>query len=388
MFLHVFIVETLPGSVGLDLITQTKRLAMGVLAVAVAGAVAYSMYTAYTTGGPSLKINNNITTDMLVRSIFESQTQCFQDVDSTQSIRVEDTPGYQTGGQGCARCLEIMRELVRRRLNLEQEAANISLLYIPQEPSSELLGLLDPTAAGGANPVSQPAGGSASPSLSAVSACDLVCRSLVVVGVSQDVVVEAKANCQVENDVTTSVNQSLSTIIESFMKNQQDIFGQITGSLTPTQSSISTDISSVMSQNLTQRFVQSLINRIVTLQQVNIGGPGRKTNSVYVENIRQSLRGSQVGTLNAVVTVNNEMTQSAAYNLVQSIVNKNDTTGDLVKSLLGVITAVTDMVENLSTAVIMVITVIVLLGAIVYSARYVLNSDTRNAVRIYLTGRV
>jgi len=348
---------------------------MAFLAGAAAGVM---IYDALSPRGTKLSISTDVFTDMSVNSVFQSETSCFQDVTTSQNISVTETPGYTTGTAGCAECHRIMSALVKKRLDMEETARDTNFTYVPQRPTGDLLRRLDPTAVGGGAP---PVTSTSTDPLTGINACDLVCRSVVVSNLRQDIYVEAKSDCTVSNDVSTTINQKLSGKIESELKNQQDIFGQFGDALAATTTSLSTSLSSAISQNLTQRFVQSLVNRMSAMQDITIGGPGNPINSAYIVNVSQALRGKQVGTMTVTNTVTNELRQSAEYSIAQSLLNKNDTTGDLVNALLGIVDDVTTLLSNIVTNLLLIMAAGVICVAAGFGIRYLLDPGTRISVR-------
>lgn len=316
--------------------------------------------------GQSLTITNNIVTNMTVNATSTSVTDCFSGVSGSQTIDIATNGAYPwQNNTSCDYCLQkITNEILKERQALEQQAELASgSSYTAQK----------------ANPILETAlitGGEISGNkTNNLGPCDLMCNDVLVHGVQQSQSFNAKSNCTVTNNFKTSIQQNLKAQITSFLKNDQDILGQLGGIFSSNQDSIATNLSNTLSENITNKFSQTLSQQMSNTQSFILGNTFG--HSIYADNISQSFKGSQVGNLTVTNTVLDQMRQSAAYNISQTLVNKNDTIGDLSKKFVQIIEDMADLMETLTGQMLIIIGALILLVILVMGSLYVFSSTFR-----------
>ena len=162
------------------------------------------------------------------------------------------------------------------------------------------------------------------------------------------------------------------------MKNQEDAIGSFEDAFTSNQEKIVTDLSQSMSQNIDNTFTQGLYQHLTAVQSVKF-----KPNSAsfIVDNIDQSFNAKMVGSLVVTNTTLDQLRQSAHYSIAQSLLNKNDTIGDLIKSLTGVLDTFSDLIETTIGSMLLLIGMVIAIAIIVFAMHYILSPGFREEVR-------
>jgi hypothetical protein len=202
---------------------------------------------------------------------------------------------------------------------------------------------------------------------SALGPCTALCANVVVTGVTQETTLSANETCTVANNITNNIQQDIKGQISASLKNQQDIIESAFVSNTET---IATNISTVMAQNVTNNFVEELTQAMSSFQRTTVTG-----NSIIVSGIQQSFTGTMVGTLNVTNTVNDQLRQSADYSITQTLLNKNDTIGDLTTDFLGVINTMSQLMEELATQILIIVAAVLAAVVLVIGSLYVFNKN-------------
>ena len=316
--------------------------------------------------GQSLTITDNITTNMTVSSTTNVGTDCFSSLSGSQSITVDDSqPGYNTSliPAACKQCQDLLNEIYKARMALETDAQQANLSYAGQSANPNVQTQM---LTGGV-----PASTSTAKNTTLnVGPCTAVCSDIVIVGVQQSITLTAKQNCTVTNDITTDVSQSIQGQLQAYLKNQQDIIGQLESAFTSNTEAISANLATTLGQNVTQNFTEDLSQAMSAVQSFAVSG-----HSIVVSDISQGFTGSMIGNLTVNNTVTDQLRQSANYSIAQSLLNKNDTIGDLSKDFLQVINTMSQMLEELTTQVLIIIGAILAAVILVFGALYVFNKD-------------
>lgn len=315
-----------------------------------------ALWDAMNNHGTSQTISDNINTSMTMHAVTSIDTKCIQSVQGSQQIQVTGGSGaYDISGTGstCLQCLKLMNDIVESRSELEQTTLQSHPSYKPQTAREELVELLQ---TGGVTTVGE---GSSSNPLSQIGACNLVCKSQVVSNIAQNAQYKMTQNCSVDSNLTNEMTQNLSTSINDYMKNQQDIFGQLENLFSKNSQSLSANLATAMSQNVETVVNNTLENDINNVQLTSVSG-----HSVYVANVKQSFSINSVTDLFATNDITNQLRQSASYSIAQSELNKNDSIGDLSKDILQIIKNLTDILEDTVTRAFYV-AVIVILGLLI-----------------------
>lgn len=336
-----------------------------------AGAAAgVALYDWLGSKGQQLSITNDVTTDMSVSATTNSVTDCFEAVSGNQVIDITqtDTNTYEANlPTACGKCLEKIQSIIEARTKLEQDAQLANASYQIQEANPNLVAQMTT----GSAPPGQPQTGQPSVSdINALGPCTAVCFGIVATGVSQTQTFYAKQNCSVTNVDTNDISQSIKGQISSYLKNQQDIIGQLESAFTSNQESIGTDLASTLAQNVTTNFTQDLAQTMQSSQTTKIEG-----NSLLISNVNQGFTGRMVGNLEVNNTVTDQLRQSAQYSISQSLLNKNDTIGDLSKDFLQVIQTMSSLLEELTSQILILIGAVLAGVLLVVGALYVFDKD-------------
>lgn len=321
--------------------------------------------------GQTLSITDNITTSMSVNATTNVVTDCFVALDSSQTIDVK--AGTWTAAQTnalsevCAYCQNSLSVIVSARDTLEGDAEQQNGSYTAQQANPDVLTMM---VTGGWPTDVNPGVPQTSPTNTALGPCTAVCANVVVVGVVQQATLQAQQNCTVKTDLTNNVSQNIQGQISAYLKNQQDIVGQLESAFTSNSEAISANLASTMSQSVTNNFIQDLNQAMYAFQSFKVTG-----NSVIASNVTQSFTGDMVGTLNVSNTVNDQLRQSASYSIAQSLLNKNDTIGDLSTDFLQVINTMTQMMEELTTQILIIIAAVLAAVMLVVGSLYVFNQN-------------
>jgi len=338
---------------------------MSYLAAAGAGILLYDYLNSK---GQTLTITDNIMTTMTINSTTTSQTDCFQSSEGIQNIEVKETPlPTQLQGritQSCDYCIEQINKIQQARLALERDAQSANPSYKAQQANPDLE--LQMTTGG---PSGKPVPG-VSVTQESLGPCNLLCADLVIVGVAQSISLTATANCQVTNTFSTDIDQSIQGTISANLRNQQDFIGQLESAFTSNQESLGVNLSNTMTQNITKFFQQSLAQTMSANQYVGAIG-----NSIYAGGIAQTFTGSMVGQLTVSNTVNDQLRQSASYSIAQSLLNKNDTIGDLAGDFLQVIQTMSALIEELTSQILILIAAVLGAVILVIGSLYIFNKS-------------
>lgn len=322
--------------------------------------------------GQDLSITDTVTTGMTINATTNVTTECFEALDSSQTIEVKEGPitADQIAALNavCAQCQDFIKQVYDARQQLESEAQQRNLSYNAQEPNPEIKSLMITGAGGSQSLQPNPKGGQVSPVT--LGPCSAVCADIVLVGITQQTSLKAKQTCTVTNDLTTNIQQSINGQISAYLKNQQDIIGQLESAFTSNTESIAANLSTTMSQSITTNFTEELTQAMYATQLLTVRG-----NSILASNVSQTFTGSMVGTLNVNNTVNDQLRQSATYSITQSLLNKNDTIGDLSTDFLQVINTVSQMMEQLATQILVLLGAVIAAIMLVVGSLYVFNKN-------------
>jgi hypothetical protein len=302
----------------------------------------------------SRTVDMNLVNQQLISSSQTFSQNCFSSVEGSQNVSITGNADYNrrftdevtsATASNCLLCQNAMNELQKRRAYVENVAISMDSSYVAsklEDPSFGGIDYADDKKEGKVvldNP------------------CDLVCKTIVVDSISQKLQITANTNCTVDNDVTNNVTQSLSAKIQQQLKNQQDIFGQFLDSFSSSSMNVNTNIQTTISANVDQRFVNDLITSTNATQTVEVD-PGSA--SVFISALSQDFQATSNSNLDAVNHIYNEIKSSAAYSIAQSLLNKQDTVGDLTKNLNNALSTVANLIDNIVTYVIICVACFIL----------------------------
>ena len=328
--------------------------------------------------GQTLSITDNITTNMTIEANFISSTACVQKQASSQSIVIQAGTGdsypntdklNDKDGGACYVCQNIMATMQQNRTQLETDAVAANPRYQGQNASDAMKNLMT---------------GSASASSNVPGSCDAVCHDVASYNINQSATFQASESCSIDNVVTNDINQSVNGSINAYLKNQQDILGQLEDAFTTNTSSITNNLSTQMSQTITTAISQELLNNAFNSQQILVGLSNASgtsgAHSLFLNNVSQSFSSNTNATLKVNNQVNNSLRQSADYSIAQTLLNKNDTIGDVTQDFLMVIDTMAGMMETLTGQMLVILGCILAIVVMLVGAMYVFNKGFRNAM--------
>lgn len=341
------------------------------MAFVVGAAAGVALLDYFSSKGQHLSITDSISTSMSVSATTNVSTECFSALDVEQVIDIAPDPMTAAQTQAivdaCAQCQVALRKIYKARSDLEGEAQARNPSYNAQEPNPEIKTMMT---TGGWPPDVPQGAPQTSPTQAALGACTAVCANVVVVGVFQQSTLTAKADCTVTNDISNSIQQNIQGQISAYLKNQQDIVGQLESAFTSNSEAISANLATTMSQNVTNNFIEDLSQAMSSMQSFTVTG-----SSIIASNVTQSFNGSMVGSLNVSNTVNDQLRQSASYSIAQSLLNKNDTIGDLSTDFLQVINTMSQLMEELATQILIIIGAVLAAVMLVIGSLYIFNKN-------------
>lgn len=333
---------------------------MSVLAGAAAG---IALVDWLSSKGQQLTITDDITTSMTISATTNVVTECFQSAEGDQLIEIKEGAGKwsQFANEPCSICTGYLRDILTARTDLEMKAAERNPGYMAQVPNPNLVTQM---ITGGSDP------NTPQTSAAALGPCTAMCFDIVAFNVAQSQRLTATTSCEVQDNITNNIQQSISTQIAAYLKNQQDFIGQLESAFTSNTESITNNLSSTMSQSITNNFVQDLHQSMLSSQIVSLRG-----NSILADNISQTFTGNMVGKMQVNNTVVDQLRQSAQYSISQTLLNKNDTIGDLTKDFLQVIRSMSTLLEDLTTQILIIVGAVIAAVMLVISSLYIFNKS-------------
>jgi len=303
-----------------------------------AGAAVGAIAGAFHKKGSSLNISDNVFSSMTTNVTLRSNTDCYLTESGTQVVSVNSSG--QLDGTGCTQCQNMWSELKLLRQNLEFDAGSTG----HYRSQSNLDADVDATDSTDTH----------------LNACTLVCTSTVVQDVSQTETFKVdKQSCQDKLSSKTELKDNFKAQLNSLLKNQQDIFGQLESALVNTKENMVTNISNVMSESVDTEFENKLQSTLENTQTVSTSG-----GSIFAKGLKQNFSAHLQSSLTVSDTVQNQLSQSASFSVAQSLINKNDTVGDLTKSFLQTIQTWTSLVQDSSSQIMVILAALAVTGLI------------------------
>jgi len=319
--------------------------------------------------GQTLTITDNITTNMTITATTNVATECFESLSGSQTITV--ATGLNTNleliSEACGNCTALLTQITAARDQLEQDAKLANPSYQVQIANPNLVTQMTTGVSGSSGSDTIPTTSVIAESL---GPCSAVCSDVVLFNVAQSIQLTATQDCEVNTDITNDISQNIQGQISAYLKNQQDIIGQLESSFVSNQESLSVELANTMSQSITNNFIQDLNQSMQAVQSFELKG-----NSILATNIAQSFTGSMVGTLQVNNTVMDQLRQSANYSIAQTLLNKNDTIGDLSQDFLQVIQTMSSLLENLTSQILLIIGAVIAAVVMVVGTLYVFNKS-------------
>ncbi len=348
---------------------------MSALALALAGCGGAVALFDFVLGrsGQQLTITNNILSQMTIDANFQSNTNCTSRQTGSQSLSIEPGTDYPPAahitekGGPCDRCVQALASIREMRDDLEKEAVEKSGgRYQPQTASAPMLIAMT---------------GSGVSDTNTIGACDLMCADVVIFSVLQSEVFSSETDCQVDNTVDNTLTQTLTGSINSSLTNQQDIIGLLESAFTSNQESISANLASILSQSVTTVVSQQLLNSTLAAQQFNVGiggsSGGSGAHSCYVNTAAQTFTANSIATLSVTNSLTNSLRQTADFSISQTLLNSNDTIGDLSKDFLQIIDSMSEFLTTIVGSVLVILGAVILLAVMLISALYIVNPSFR-----------
>jgi len=312
-------------------------------------------------GGTRLSITNNIINDMTVRIAVENTTNCITQIQGTQEFKINSTDknyplaSLKDANSNCMLCKNVLSQVYNERVSMESTLANMDKPYQTMSPSF----------------VSFYNGGGDYPEL---YPCLLMCEDIVTSNIKQLATYQSTLNCSEVNSISSDISSAFKANIDSQLKNNQDIFGKVLGGLTKFNSSITNDLTNIMSSTVTTKLLQSIQLSTESMQRVVIGENGKNTHSVYINNASQSFSIKQVGELKVVNNVIDQIRQSTQYSILQDLLNKNDTIGDLSNLFVGFFTVWGKFVNNVLSQIFLIFLMLLIMLLFYKSYEYTMTS--------------
>jgi hypothetical protein len=324
-----------------------------------------ALYDYFTSKGQKLTITTNVMNSLVINSTTNVSTKCFSELTGDQVITINGgTVNTNKILEACTYCLQHLKTINDYFNQLETKALQLDSNYKKQKAND----FLETITTTGSNVVSN------KDNKNTLAPCDGVCNNVLVINVSQSQNLKATQECNVESDITNQTDQNIKGSINNFLENKQDIFGQLATAFTTNRESITTNLSQSLSQNITSNFVQSLNQIMQSVQSIQISG-----NSVLADGLDQSFTGTQVGTLTVTNTVVDQLKQSAGYSIAQSLINKNDTIGDLSKDFIQVIASMSELLDSVSGQFLILLAAVMIGIIFVVGFLYIFNKNFKQS---------
>lgn len=334
-----------------------------------------------TSKGQTLSVSDNVITQMSAEANFLSETKCISRVVGSQSIIIDPgggayRPATRINKGSCLSCINFLKEIVAARRNLEAEAGRKNRSYNPQNASENMGNAM--TGSSYATDITTSEN---------IGACDMMCKDVLVYNVQQSQTFNAKTTCQIQNSDTNSLTQTINGSVNSLLKNQEDFMGQLSNAFTSNTESMSAGIASIMDQTINTVVQQELNNSAINVQEFNIGiksgaksGEVGVAHSIFVNSSDQNFNSDAVATMTVTNTVNNTMRQSADYSISQTLLNKNDTIGDLSGDFLQIIETIADLMQTLTVQFLVIIGAVMSIIMLLIGSMYMFNKGFRSAL--------
>lgn len=312
-----------------------------------------------------LSIVDNLTTSMSVSATTNINLTCFTKLDTSQEFIVNpgSNANFDTMGPlANSNCITIVNDIRKAREALEQAAVLNNPAYTAQIANPNLVTAMT-TGSTDTNPVP-------TTTVSSLGPCTSFQANVVAINISQTSKLTASETCGENDTITTGISQSIEGQISAYLKNQQDIIGQLESSLVSNTESISTNLSTTLSQNITSNFIQSLNQTLKASQYIKVSG-----DSVLLDGVVQGFTGNMTGSLQVNNTVTDQLRQSAQYSIAQSLLNKNDSLSDITKDFLAILQTIDQIFESTVNGVIVIIACLVGSIILVVGGLYIFNKQ-------------
>lgn len=316
-------------------------------ALALAAAAGYLISNLSDKNGTELDISNNISSNLSVESFFSSKNSCVNIATSDQNIdiKIDDTSKGAIGNL-CKACGDAKTHMVNQRTNLEQDAARLNRNYRMQ--TAHIFSGSQDTSDN--DPVPTDPMPTANPSVEFLSnPCIFACHS-VLANIYQTQSYTSKVNCTISDSDTTNIAQSIDASVKDFLQNTQDAPSQLLSAFSKNQQSQTSNISTTLASAIVEDFESVLNSTVQAAQNIKVTG-----NSIYMDSVSQSYTSQNIMSLDSVNKATNDITQSASYTVSQSLINTQDTLGELTDSIVNTMTIIAELIPNITVDVITIL---------------------------------
>jgi hypothetical protein len=304
--------------------------------------------------GQSNTVTNSVISRMTINANFSSETSCFQSANIDQKIDVkapnDSYPSKKLQNGACDVCHNMYTKIKGERDKLEEELWKRDRTYTMQQwPNYDDLELGE---------------------------CDLVCIDIVTSNILQTANLKFDANCTNEATVKNSLNQSINGQVSAFLKNQEDFLGQLGDAFTSNTNSITNSLSHAMGQTIGTDERNILKSRIDISQKITFDN----SHSVFADQLKQSFTAESISTMDVHTKLTNSLRQSSDYSIIQQLLNKNDTIGDLSGDFTRIIQTWSSLIESLTGQILLIVGSILMIVFLVGGSLYCFNKRFRNTV--------
>jgi hypothetical protein len=320
-----------------------------VLIVAVGAAILFN-------NGETHKNSVDFQNSIIAKSVFNAYSTCNSDVSVEQYLSVEC--GGVSGkpfaeNAGCTACLIAQSQWQINAHDFETEFAvenpSYDPVYITSLPESTQNLLIT--------------GKTTDENVSFGGVCQMPCNNCITGNIHQSSTITFTESCSDTETFQNSLQVQLKANISSIMKNKEDVFGQLSSMFDSNTEDISNSYSNYVSNLFVVNLKDIVESNMKVAQNITIGTPGDKINSVYINNVSQTTHSQ--GILNSISNnkfVNSLVSQQDIDETLKEY-HKNDTTGDICDD----ITKTVDSLGRLFTSIIgkvIIIIIVVLVGVI------------------------
>lgn len=162
---------------------------------------------------------------------------------------------------------------------------------------------------------------------------DLVCRSCLVEGVSQNAVVTVKNQSEFELDLRNLIRTQLNGQLTQQLTNIRDVSGTLGGILGGSSlSCVASDITTRVVQRSESSNLSNLVTEIGAYQSARIRG-----DSIYVSRVAQDLTVKQISTFVLKHFETNQLFTTTELSAAQSLIAKNAALEDVANAVSGIV---------------------------------------------------
>ena len=315
-------------------------MSAGVFAIAAVGAA-----WAYLHAQGTSNINHvDLTNQVVATSLFQALRTCSGSQTSDQFLSVtcgnDGGSGPFAENRGCRRCIDVHTQFELNQNLYEAEVAQNNPGYTPQS-------VLDLT-----------------PELrfrwrDLENICESVCRDCVVKDVEQTTSFEAKLECFTTDSFQQDFRSQIQASVESLLKNKQDFLGAAGDLFTTNVNELTTNYANEVANEFETRISDIVQSDLSAIQSIQLG-VGDNNHSFYVQGLSQSVQVNGIVSSISKTNFVNNITDVTQFNATLSLLNSNDTTGDLANAALSTLDSLADIWEGVVGKVLIIVSVVMI----------------------------